>query len=106
MNMIKKDDILPIIRKILLEETSKVKRNDYNKIQYKMDELEIQIIETIKELRKFEDSIPDGLKTISNGRVKTISENLLNAQNTLKTLKSKIREHKKNTYQQKMEVKK
>ena len=95
-----------LIKNILEEETSKVNRNDYGKVQFKMEELENQLVETIKELRKVEDSIPDGLKTLSGNRLKSISSCLYDAHNTLKQLKNKVREHKKSTYQQQVDEKK
>jgi hypothetical protein len=100
MNIIKENDILPLIKSILSEEVSKVNRNDYGKVQFKMDELESQLNETIKELRKLQDSMPDGLKTISGGRVKSISDNLTSAQNTLKVLRNKIKQHRRSSYNQ------
>ena len=75
-NKINESDVLNILRGILSEEVSKVNRNDYNRVQFKMDELESQLSETIKELRQLQDSIPDGLKTLTSGRVKMISDNL------------------------------
>ena len=98
--------VLGVIKNILEEETSKVNRNDYGKVQFKMEELENHLIDTIKELRKVEDSIPDGLKTISNNRLKTINSSLSDAHNTLKYLKNKVREHKKSTYQRQVDEKK
>ena len=95
-----------LIKNILEEETSKVNRNDYGKVQFKMEELENQLVETIKELRKVEDSIPDGLKTLSGNRLKSISSCLYDAHSTLKQLKNKVREHKKSTYQQQVDEKK
>lgn len=91
--------IMSTIREILSEETKKVRREDYNKVQYRLDELENQLFETIKEFRKVEDCVPEGLKTISNGRVKGISQCLMDAQKNLKQLKEKIKEHKKIRYQ-------
>lgn len=88
-----------MVRDILSEETKKVRREDYNKVQFKIEELENQLMETIKELRKLEDSIPEGLKTISNGRMKNLSVGLTNAHSTIKQLKHKIREHKKMAFQ-------
>jgi esterase/lipase len=102
---IEEKTILKFLNQILLEETSKVSRNDYGRIQYKMDELESQIMETIKEFRKLEDTIPDGLKTISNGRMKSIYGSLIESHNTLKVLKTKIKNHKKMTYQQSVDEK-
>jgi hypothetical protein len=98
--------VIGVIKNILEEETSKVNRNDYSKVQFKMEELENHLIETIKELRKVEDSIPDGLKTISNNRLKSINSCLFDAHNTLKYLKNKVREHKKSTYQRQVDEKK
>ena len=98
--------VIEVIKNILEEETSKVNRNDYGKVQFKMEELENHLIDTIKELRKVEDSIPDGLKTISNNRLKTINSSLSDAHNTLKYLKNKVREHKKSTYQRQVDEKK
>ena len=98
--------VIGVIKNILEEETSKVNRNDYGKVQFKMEELENHLIDTIKELRKVEDSIPDGLKTISNNRLKTINSSLSDAHNTLKYLKNKVREHKKSTYQRQVDEKK
>ena len=98
--------VISVIKNILEEETSKVNRNDYGKVQFKMEELENHLIDTIKELRKVEDSIPDGLKTISNNRLKSINSSLSDAHNTLKYLKNKVREHKKSTYQRQVDEKK
>jgi DNA-binding MltR family transcriptional regulator len=98
--------VIGVIKNILEEETSKVNRNDYSKVQFKMEELENQLVETIKELRKVEDSIPDGLKTLSDNRLKSISSCLYDAHNTLKQLKNKVREHKKSSYRQQVNEKK
>jgi uncharacterized protein (UPF0216 family) len=105
-NKINENTVLGILRNILSEEVSKVNRNDYNRVQFKMDELESQLSETIKELRQLQDSIPDGLKTVTNGRVKIISDNLTTAHSTLKVLKDKVKTHKKSLNQTQTEDKK
>lgn len=105
-NTINEEYIMETIRKVISEESVKVHRNDYNKVQFKMDELEGQLKETVKELRKLQDSIPEGLKTISHNRLNSISSSLSDAHGTIKTLKNKIREHKKSNYQQQVDEKK
>jgi esterase/lipase len=105
-NEIKEESVLRILNTILTEETSKVNRNEYNKVQFKMDEVENQLIETIKELRKLQDSIPEGLKMVCSGRVKSISDNLTNSHSILKVLKSKVKNHKKGSHGQNMNDKK
>ena len=104
--IINENDIVKVVKNVLSEETSKVNRNDYNKVQFKMEELENQLKETFKEFHKLQDSIPDGLKTISNNRLKSISLYLYNASNTLKQLQKKVKEHKRLIYQQQIEEKK
>lgn len=95
-----------VILQVLNEDTSKVKREEYAKVQFKMDELQNSLNETLKEFRKLEDSIPNGLKTISNGRILGLSQNLSNAQKLLIQLKDKVKQHKKSTYSQQVDEKK
>ena len=44
--------------KILIEQMSKVSRQDFSRVQFKIEELQNSLNETIKEMRKLEDSIP------------------------------------------------
>jgi len=91
---------------VLSEETSKVKREEYTRLQYKIEELQNSLNETVKELRKLEDCVPSGLKNLTNGRISGISSNLSNAQKFLSQLKEKIRQHKRSLYVQQTEEKK
>ena len=91
---------------VLNEETSKVKREDYAKTQYKIEELQNSLNETMREFRKLEESLPDGLKTVANGRISGISSSLSNAQKLISQLKDKIRQHKRASYVQPVEEKK
>ena len=106
IHKINEEYIMETIRKVISEETSKVNRNDYNKVQFKIDELESQLAETVKELRKVQDCIPEGLKTISSNRLSSISSNLNDANKTLKVLKNKIKDHKRGNGQQQVDEKK
>jgi hypothetical protein len=91
---------------VLNEETSKVKREDYTKTQYKIEELQNSLNETMREFRKLEESLPNGLKTVANGRVTGISSSLSNAQKLISQLKDKIRQHKRASIVQQVEEKK
>jgi ABC-type transporter Mla subunit MlaD len=101
--MINENQVKDILDKILLEESSKVKRDDYNRVQYRIEELQNSLNETLKEFRKLNDALPDGLKTLSNGRVSNISNNLSNAQKLISQLKDKIKQHKRSTFSQRTE---
>jgi predicted nucleic acid-binding Zn-ribbon protein len=105
-NLLSEEIIKNAFLKVISEETSKVKRDEFSRVQYKIEELENALNETLKELRKLEDCIPDGLKTISNGRVSKISTNLQSAHTLINQLKNKIREHKKAIYTTQTEEKK
>lgn len=104
--IISENSVKRVILQILNEDTSKVRREEYAKVQFKVEELQNSLNETLKEFRKLEDSIPGGLKTISNGRITGISQNLVNAQKLLVQLKDKVRQHKKSTYTQQVDEKK
>lgn len=94
------------LKMVIQEETSKVSRQEFNKVQFKIEELQNSLSETIKELRKLEDNVPEGLKTVSKGRISQISNNLMEANKVINQLKDKIRQYKRNLYTQSIEEKK
>ena len=73
---------------------------------FKIEELQNSLNETVKELRKLEDSIPGGLETLTKSRVSMISSNLINSQKVLSILKDKVRQYKRSLYAQSIEEKK
>lgn len=105
-NIITENVIKEALDKVLLEQMSKVSRQDFSRVQFKIEELQNSLNETIKEMRKLEDSIPSGLKSTSNGRITGISSNLYNAQKLLIQLKDKVRQYKKSIYTQSIDEKK
>lgn len=105
-NLITENHIKEILNTILNEDVSKVRREEYTRTQYKIEEFQNSLNETIKEFRKLEESLPNGLKTISNGRISGISSSLSNAQKLIFQLKEKIRQHKKSSQSQQIEEKK
>jgi len=100
-NLIKKE-----LEKLLIEQASKVSRQDFSRVQFKIDELQSSLDETVKELRKLNESIPGNLKTVTNGRINGITVSLSNAQKLTTQLKDKVRQYKKSVYNQQIEEKK
>lgn len=98
--ILNENHIKEIIGRILIEESSKVSRYEFSKIQFKIEELQNSLNETVKELRKLQDSTPSGLKTILGGRVSSISSNLSNSQKLVSQLKEKVKQHKRSIYSQ------
>lgn len=105
-NIISENLIKEAVDKVLFEQMSKVSRQDFSRVQFKIEELQNSLGETVKELRKLEDSIPSGLKSTSNARISGISVSLNNAQKLLIQLKDKVRQYKKSIFTQSLEEKK
>jgi hypothetical protein len=99
-NIISENQVKDLLDNLLVEQASKVNRTEFARIQFKIDELQNSLNETIKELRKVEDSVPEGLKTIANGRLSGVSLSLSNAQKLIIQLKDKIKKYKKAVYLQ------
>ena len=97
---------LPIYDILLNEEVSKVSRNEFSRTQFKIEELQNSLNDTLKEFRKLQESLPEGLKNISNKRLMLISQYLIGAQGNIIKLKSIIRSHKKKLYLQQVEERK
>jgi chorismate synthase len=104
--IISENAIKSVLDQLLNEEVSKVKREEFSRVQFKMDELQNSLNETIKEFRKLQDSIPGGLKTVTNGRINGIGSGLVNAQKLLSQLKDKVKSHKRSVFTQQVEEKK
>lgn len=104
-NIISEEVVKNVLHQILNEEASKIKRDEFARVQFKIEELQNSLNETFKELRKLEDCIPNGLKPLCNGRVSGITSNLSGAQKLLSQLKEKVKAQKKSLYTQKIESK-
>jgi hypothetical protein len=104
--IITENQVKNILEKVLMEQTSKVSRNEFSRVQFKIEELQNSLNETVRELRKLEDSVPSGLQTLTKTRISMISSNLTNSQKLLSIVKDKIRSYKKSLYSQTIEEKK
>jgi len=98
--IITEEDVKKVLDQLLTEEASKVSRQDFNRTQFKIEELENSLRETSKEFRKFQESIPNGLKNVSNKRITLISSYLIGAQGNITKLKDAVRSYKKKIYAQ------
>jgi flagellar biosynthesis chaperone FliJ len=105
-NIIFENKLKETLEKVILEETSKVSRQDFSRVQFKIDELQNSINESIKELRKLEDSVPTGLQNLIKTRISMISSNLSNSQKVLIQLKDKVKQYKRTLYAQSLDEKK
>jgi hypothetical protein len=104
--IITENQVKNILDEVLMEQTSKVSRNEFSRVQFKIEELQNSLNETVRELRKLEDSIPGGLQNLTKSRISMISSNLTNSQKLLSLVKEKIRNYKRSLYSQPIEEKK
>lgn len=98
--------IKEVVSNIINESNNKVSRHEFSKVQFKLDDLNGAIQDAQKELRKLDDSVPNGLKNITNKKINEISTNLSNVKTLITSLKSKIYQIKKQNYSQPLEEKK
>jgi hypothetical protein len=103
-NIISEEKIKEILSKILNEE--KVSRQEYNRVQFKLDDLSASLNETIKELRKVEDSLPTGLKGAVGGKLSTLMSTLTSSQKTISSVKEKVKNLKRGAFTQQVDEKK
>jgi hypothetical protein len=103
-NIISEEKIKEILSKILNEE--KVSRQEYNRVQFKLDDLSTSLNETIKELRKVEDSLPTGLKGSIGSKLSTLMGTLTSSQKTISSVKEKVKTLKRGAFTQQVDEKK
>ena len=97
-NLITEDKVKEILAKILNEE--KVSRNEYSRVQFKLDEISGCLSDTIKEVRKLEDTMPAGLKLPISSKVNAIMGNLNATHKSVEVLKQKVKQLKKAAFAQ------
>jgi hypothetical protein len=101
---ITEEQIKEVLSKILNEE--KVSRDQYTKVRFKLEDLSQSLNETIKELRKVQDSLPLKLKGSIGGKLSTLDSSFSSAQKTISILKEKVRQLKRSEYAQQVVEKK
>ena len=103
--IISEEIIKETLQRVILSEAEKVKRDDYNRVQFKIEELQNSLSDTIKELRKLEGSIPAPLKKLTDSRINSVSTNLLDSQKIIGVLKDKVKSYKRHSYLKQIEEK-
>lgn len=96
--IITEEQVKKVLDNILSEEMTRVSRQDFSRVQFKIEELQNSLIETIKEFRKLQESTPSGLKTITDKRMMLISQNLIGAQGNIMKIKDVVKQYKRKIY--------
>jgi hypothetical protein len=98
--VITEEQVKNILDNVLAEEMNRVSRQDFSRTQFKIEELQNSLNETLKEFRKLQDTMPTGLQTITKKRMMVISQYLIGAQGNIVTLKDGVRKYKRKIYSQ------
>jgi len=94
--LITEEQIKKALESVLInEEASRVSRQDFSRVQFKIEELQNSLNETQKEFAKLQAGMPMGLKNITNKRMLTISSYLIGAQGNIAKLKDLVRIYKR-----------
>lgn len=104
--IISEDSVKVILNNILNEEASKVRRDEYAKVQFKIEELSNSLNDTLREFRKLQDSVPGGLKGVMSNKLNMMLGDLNNSQKLLAQLKDKVKIHKRAAFAQQIAEKK
>lgn len=96
--VITEEQVKQILDNVLAEGMTKVPRQDFSRTQFKIEELQNSLNETIKEFRKLQDSMPTGLKNITNKKMMLISQYLIGAQGNIMNLKNGIKKYKRRSF--------
>ena len=104
--IITEEKVKEILETVLNEEVNKVTRQDFSRTQFKIEELENSLVETMKEYRKLQESMPAGLRNVTNKRMQSLNSYLKVSQQYISLLKDSVRTFKKKVYAQQVEEKK
>jgi len=96
--IITEEQVKKILDNVLAEEMTRVSRQDFSRTQFKIEELQNSLNETIKEFRKLQNGIPMGLQTTTNSKISSIASSLGNIQRDVNKLKESVRTYKRKMY--------
>ena len=96
--IVTEEQVKEVLNNILSEQMKRVSRQDFNRTQFKIEELQNSLNETLREYGKLKASIPGGLQTPTKSRVLSIGEHLHGVQGDLNKLKVGVFNYKKKMY--------
>jgi len=96
--IITEEQVKKVLDNILSEQMKKVSRQDFSRTQFKIEELQNSLNETIKEFRKLQTTVPSGLQTAANSKIASIGGHLSKAQMEIDKLKIGVNNYKRKMY--------
>jgi len=96
--VVTEEQIKRILDRLLTEESKKVSRQDFGRTQFKIEELQNSLNETLKDYRKLHASLPTGLQGVTKSKLITIGNHLGSAQVEINKLKEGVTNYKRKMY--------
>ena len=99
--MITEEQVKEVLENLLSEDMKKVSRQDFSRTQFRIEELQNSLNETMRDFSKLQSSIPSGLQTLSKSRLISIGMQLSLVQKEIAKLKEGVTSYKKKTFSRK-----
>ncbi len=96
--MITEEQAKKVLDNLLAEEMKKISRQDFSRTQFKIEELQNSLNETLKDYRKLHASLPTGLQGVTKSKLISIGTHLSNAQSEINKLKEGVTNYKRKIY--------
>ena len=96
--LVTEEQVKKVLDNILTEEMKKVSRQDFSRTQFKIEELQNSLNETLKDYRKLHASLPTGLQGVTKSKLISIGTHLGSAQVEINKLKEGVINYKRKTY--------
>ena len=87
-----------VLDNLLSEQMKKISRQDFSRTQFKIEELQNSLNETLKDYRKLHASLPIGLQGVTKSKLISIGTHLSNSQSEINKLKEVVTNYKRKTY--------
>lgn len=98
--LITEKQVKKILDALLSEEVKKVSRQDFNRTQFKIEELQNSLNEAMSDFRKLYTTLPSGLDSVAKPTLVSIARNLEMTRRNINKLKDDVTVYKKTAYGQ------
>ena len=96
--IVTEEQVKKILDSLLSEQVKRISRQEFSRTQFKIEELQNSLNETLKDYRKLHASLPTGLQSITKSKLISIGNYLGQAQGEINKLKEGITNYKRKTY--------
>ena len=97
-NLITSDQVKMAFDNVVTEELSKIPRHEFNRTQFRIEEVQESLGDLIKNFMKLQNTLPTPLKYSIGKKIDTISSNISLIEKEITAVKTKVKDYKKKLY--------